>query len=275
MKKSSNYIWAFLIAFSIHAFLIFLFLNITLKIDAKKSMPLSLNLKELNIQELKSTHQDNQKEEQTKESPKKIEPTQKSDEIISKQERLVKQEKEVQTKKALLQKETQKHSEIKKSQPKIQQEETKAQLKQDELPLTQKETIKETQKEPQIAPPRLDDIGDALENSEISKLYGDEFKSFTKEQKEFLKENLKDIGAITQRYLKYPTIAAKLGQHGVNIVEFFLHPNGDISDLKIIDGSGYEILDKNSIYTIEIAYKEYPRPKSVTKIRIYVHYYLR
>ncbi|NWF67141.1 MAG: energy transducer TonB [Campylobacterales bacterium] len=103
-------------------------------------------------------------------------------------------------------------------------------------------------------------------------LYEDEFDTFSKEQKEFIKTNLSSIGRITQRYLKYPEFAGKMGQDGVNVVEFYLYPNGDITDLKVLTSSGYRLLDKNSIETIEIAYKDYPRPQTKTKIRIYVHY---
>ncbi len=106
------------------------------------------------------------------------------------------------------------------------------------------------------------------------KLYGEEYNSFTKVQKVFLQKNLKDIGKITQRYLEYPRIAIQIEQEGMNIVEFFLYPNGDISDLKIVYSSGYSVLDKNSIETIEIAYKDYPRPKTKTKIKIYIFYKL-
>lgn len=109
------------------------------------------------------------------------------------------------------------------------------------------------------------------------KLYGEEYNKFTKVQKAFLQNSLKKIGEITQKYLYekgYPRIAVKTGQQGVNVVEFFLYPNGDIKDLKIINSSSYATLDKNTIETIEIAYKDYPRPKEVTKIRIYVYYRL-
>ena len=115
----------------------------------------------------------------------------------------------------------------------------------------------------------LDDITKSYIN-----LYGEEYNSFTKVQKVYLQKNLKNIGKITQKYLRYPSIAVRTGQQGMNIVEFFLHPNGDISDLKLINSSGYNALDKNSIETIEIAYKDYPRPKSKTKIKIYVYYKL-
>ncbi len=112
---------------------------------------------------------------------------------------------------------------------------------------------------------------------EYRKLYKDEFDTFTKAQKRFLKENLSRIGYITQKYLYlrgYPYIAVKTKQQGTNIVEFYLHPNGDISNLHLIGSSGYEALDKNTIETIKTAYKDYPLPKEKTKIRIYVKYRL-
>ncbi len=77
---------------------------------------------------------------------------------------------------------------------------------------------------------------------------------------------------------KFPNVdnfaqrALRLGQEGLSAVEFYLHPNGDISGLKIIVSSNYMLLDRNSERTIEIAYKDYPRPTSKTKIRIFVSY---
>ena len=108
-------------------------------------------------------------------------------------------------------------------------------------------------------------------------LYKDEFDTYTAGQKRFLKENLNKIGEITQKYLYlrgYPYISIKTKQQGTNAVEFYLYPNGDISDLKLIDSSGYEALDKNSIETIKTAYKDYPLPSQKTKIRILVKYRL-
>ncbi|WP_072681872.1 TonB family protein [Arcobacter sp. LA11] len=115
----------------------------------------------------------------------------------------------------------------------------------------------------------LDDI-----TKSYLKLYGEEYNSFTKVQKVYLQKNLKNIGRITERYLKYPAIAVRTRQHGMNIVQFNLHPNGNISDLRLSHSSGHSSLDKNTIETIEYAYKDYPRPKTVTKIKIYVSYNL-
>ena len=106
------------------------------------------------------------------------------------------------------------------------------------------------------------------------KLYGKKYFDLSKKAKTYLKKNLNDIGRITQEYLIYPEIAIKTRQAGTNILEFILQPNGDIKDLKIIGSSSYTTLDENSIQTIQIAYKDYPRPEVDTLVRIYVSYRL-
>lgn len=122
-------------------------------------------------------------------------------------------------------------------------------------------------------PVKEEELIDEITKSYI-KLYGEEYNSYTKVQKVFLKKNLKTIGSITQKYLRYPSISIRTRQSGTNIIEFILHPNGDITKPMITTSSGYEALDKNTIKTIEIAYKDYPRPKEATKVRIYVNYRL-
>ncbi|ANV97760.1 hypothetical protein BBW65_02610 [Helicobacter enhydrae] len=118
-------------------------------------------------------------------------------------------------------------------------------------------------------------LADTQTKQNISQFYGADFGQLGFEEKEFILNNLSYIGKITQRYLRYPPNAGMLAQSGGNVIEFYLHPNGDISDLKIIKESGYILLDRNSIKTIEIAYKDYPHPKTKTLIRFYINYYLR
>ncbi|PUE66315.1 hypothetical protein B0175_06295 [Arcobacter lacus] len=111
--------------------------------------------------------------------------------------------------------------------------------------------------------------------NELEKLYGEEYKTFTKVQKAYLEKNLNNFQVITQRVLDrlgYPKLAAKQKIGGVNIVEFMFHPNGDISDLRIIDSSGYAVLDEYTIELIQIAYKDYPKPETTTKLRFKVFY---
>lgn len=118
-------------------------------------------------------------------------------------------------------------------------------------------------------------LADTQTKQDIHKFYGAEFGEFGLEEQEYILNNLANIGRITQRYLRYPPNAGMLAQSGGNVVEFYLHPNGDISDLKIIKQSGFILLDRNSIKTIEIAYKDYPHPKTKTLIRFFINYYLR
>ena len=113
--------------------------------------------------------------------------------------------------------------------------------------------------------------------NELEKLYGEEYDTFTKIQKAYLEKNLNNFQVITQRVLNrlgYPKLAAKLKIGGVNIVEFMFHPDGSITGLKITNSSGYAVLDDYSLELIEIAYKDYPRPTTVTKLKFYVRYSL-
>jgi len=109
----------------------------------------------------------------------------------------------------------------------------------------------------------------------IKQLYGSEFDSFSPTQKKFIKNNLGAIHRITQRTLiqnGYPDIAVRTMQEGTNIVTFYLHPNGNITGLRLQSRIGYTALDDNTLEVIRIAYKEYPRPKTKTKITFYVRY---
>ena len=113
--------------------------------------------------------------------------------------------------------------------------------------------------------------------NELQKLYGSEYETFTKVQKAYLEKNLNNFQTITQRVLTrlgYPRLAAKLKIGGVNIIEFMFHPDGSITNLKVIDSSGYAVLDEYSLELIEIAYKDYPKPQTSTKLRFQVQYRL-
>lgn len=111
--------------------------------------------------------------------------------------------------------------------------------------------------------------------SELEKLYGEEYKTFTSVQKAYLEKNLNNFQVITQRVLNrlgYPKLAAKLGIGGINTVEFMFHPDGNITGLKILGSSQYTILDDYTLELIQIAYKDYPKPQTATKLRFRVFY---
>ncbi len=109
----------------------------------------------------------------------------------------------------------------------------------------------------------------------INQLYGKEFNTYSPTQKKFIKHNLGIIHKITQRTLirnGYPEVAVRTRQQGTNVVSFYLHPNGDISSLRLKTKIGYSALDKNTLEVIRIAYKNYPLPNQKTRIVFYVQY---
>lgn len=111
-------------------------------------------------------------------------------------------------------------------------------------------------------------------NDELVSLYGAMILELSKDEIEYLKSNLDNIGVITQRYLRYPNLAGELGMFGETILHFTLYPNGDISKIDLYKSSGYSLLDDNAINTVEIAYKDYPHPSEPTRIRLRVIYRL-
>ena len=109
----------------------------------------------------------------------------------------------------------------------------------------------------------------------IKQLYGSEFNTYTPTQKKFIRNNLSTIHQITQRTLSrngYPDIAVRTRQQGTNIVSFYLHPNGDITGLRLKKSLGYAALDKNTLKVIRLAYKDYPLPNKKTRLIFYVRY---
>jgi len=109
----------------------------------------------------------------------------------------------------------------------------------------------------------------------INELYGSEFNTYTPTQKKYIKNNLSTIHQITQRTLTrngYPEIAVRTQQQDTNVVSFYLHPNGDITGLRLKKRIGYAALDDNTIKVIRIAYKNYPLPNQKTRLLFYVNY---
>lgn len=115
-------------------------------------------------------------------------------------------------------------------------------------------------------------------NQDIRKLYGNVFGKLTKGQQEYILDNQEIMRRITQEVLNRQASVANLSQLNINtnnVVEFYLHPNGDMSDFRFLKGSKYFLLDDITKSTIEFAYSKYPLPKEKTLIRYNVFYNLK
>lgn len=112
----------------------------------------------------------------------------------------------------------------------------------------------------------------------IEKLYGDKFAELSAGEQKYIINNQEAMRRITQSVLSSyaPTrIPNGLRINTINIVEFYLYPNGNISDLKLIRNSKLELLDDITKQTIEFSFGRYPHPAQKTYIRYQVYYDLQ
>ncbi|MDY0120655.1 MAG: hypothetical protein RBR54_01825 [Sulfurimonas sp.] len=130
----------------------------------------------------------------------------------------------------------------------------------------------EEKKEPQ----KQTQSGNSI-NQNIKELYGEEFGKLSAGQQQYILDNQEIMRRITQQVLNRVArvnLSADLNVNRSNVIEFYLHPNGDMSDFKFLHKSGYYVLDDTTKETIEYAYSRYPRPSEKTLIRYNVYYNL-
>lgn len=112
-------------------------------------------------------------------------------------------------------------------------------------------------------------------NSNIQQLYGDKFDELSAGEREYLKQNLNEISNIAQKTLNRVG-AAKIPNNyhtqSFNYYEFYLYPDGSISDIKFLLNGEMSILDDTSRITIEVSAHKFPRPKEKTLIRFKTRY---
>jgi len=114
--------------------------------------------------------------------------------------------------------------------------------------------------------------------SNIKDAYGASFGELSPGEQKYILDNQEVMRRITQQVLNRVgrvNIPRDMRVNSSNIVEFYLYPNGDISDIEFVDKSNFYILDDTTKETIEYAYSKYPRPEQKTRIRYKVGYYLR
>jgi periplasmic protein TonB len=89
----------------------------------------------------------------------------------------------------------------------------------------------------------------------------------------YLKEHFAYIKDLIQRSISYPSRARKMGWTGRVVVSFIIHENGRVSNEKVVNSSGFELLDNNVITTIK-AVAPFPRPPVKAELRVPIVYRL-
>ena len=107
------------------------------------------------------------------------------------------------------------------------------------------------------------------EYKKTSEVEGEEY------MKEYEERYLQKIREVIRSHLSYPFIARRMGWQGEVIIRITLDPEGNLVSLKVEKSSGFEILDKNALEVIKIAYEEFPRPKTTVTLLIPIVYRLR
>jgi len=205
--------------------------------------------------------------------------------IVKQDKPLVKYEPKKPIKKTVLNKQKVKFKPVSKPKPKVELLPPQKPF----IPLIEKKTKKIKEKDPmawmfedqsekeekQIKKQKSSTGGNISQN--IKEIYGEEFGQLTQGQQQYIIDNQEIMRRITQQVL---TRVAKvnlprdLNVNRSNVIEFYLHPSGDMTDFKFLQKSGYYVLDDTTKETIEYAYSRYPRPKEKTLIRYNVYYNL-
>ncbi|HEX5623287.1 MAG TPA: hypothetical protein VFX57_02480 [Sulfuricurvum sp.] len=135
------------------------------------------------------------------------------------------------------------------------------------------DTFSKADPEPRASSGSMTKVSDS-----IQKLYGDKFGELSEGEQKYILDNQEVMRRITQSVLdRYgrSKIPDHLRVDETNMIEFYLHPDGHISDIRFLKNSRFAILDDTTKETIEIAYGQYPRPAQKTLIRYRVWYNLR
>lgn len=96
-----------------------------------------------------------------------------------------------------------------------------------------------------------------------------------KGEENYEEENLGRIRSILAERLKYPKNALRLKQQGESTVAFTLGTNREVSQITVVESSGFELLDDAAKNLIESSAAEFPKPKKAVRISVPIAYKLR
>lgn len=104
--------------------------------------------------------------------------------------------------------------------------------------------------------------------------YGEEFFDLSPGEQHYIIDNLQRIRKLNEivgtRLLRERP-DEEIDPSDSNVVEFYLHPDGTISDLHLQKNRIGTMLDELTLQTIALAHPRYPKPEQTTLIRIRVY----
>lgn len=94
-------------------------------------------------------------------------------------------------------------------------------------------------------------------------------------EKEFLDAHLGEIRSLLLQNLKYPANARRLKMQGEVRVAFTLNADGSVENIKVIESSGFDVLDEDAMKLIEKTASRFPKPTKSVRINAPLGYVLR
>jgi periplasmic protein TonB len=92
-------------------------------------------------------------------------------------------------------------------------------------------------------------------------------------KKEYLKEHFAAIRDSIMKRISYPMLARKKGWAGTVKVSFIVCEDGRVRDVRIVAGSGFEILDRKAVETV-LECSPYPKPPVMAEVIMPITYRL-
>jgi len=86
-------------------------------------------------------------------------------------------------------------------------------------------------------------------------------------RKRYLAEQFEYIKNLIEKNIKYPARALRMGWSGKVVVSFTILENGHVSNMKIINSSGHDLLDENILETIKTV-EPFPKPPVSASLKI-------
>lgn len=79
------------------------------------------------------------------------------------------------------------------------------------------------------------------------------------EKKKYLKEHFAYIRDVIMKNLSYPPLARRMGWSGKVLVSFVVMDDGSVEQPRVVESSGFSVLDKNAVETV-LRVSPFPRP---------------
>lgn len=89
---------------------------------------------------------------------------------------------------------------------------------------------------------------------------------------QYLREKLSLISQIVQKSISYPPLARRMGWEGKVVLAIRIGEDGSLKEVKVLESSGYEILDRNAVETVKRVAGLLPKPPVEVVVKLPVRY---